>query len=70
MKSCSCKRFHIHSKACAGTSMVSLAQQVPFQALQMVGHIVHAVCPGKSKGDTVLTAVHDFEVHSQNLICC
>ena len=36
--------------------------QVPFQALQMVGHIVHAVCPGKSKGDTVFTAVHDFEV--------
>jgi protease I len=34
---------------------------VPFQALQMVGHIVHAVCPGKSAGDKVRTAVHDFE---------
>jgi protease I len=34
---------------------------VPFQALQMVGHDVHAVCPGKSKGDRVKTAVHDFE---------
>lgn len=34
---------------------------VPFQALQMVGHIVHAVCPNKSAGETVKTAVHDFE---------
>ena len=34
---------------------------VPFQALSMVGHIVHAVCPGKQSGDTVRTAIHDFE---------
>jgi protease I len=34
---------------------------VPFQALLMVGHIVHAVCPGKKAGQTVRTAVHDFE---------
>jgi protease I len=34
---------------------------VPFQALQMVGHEVHAVCPGKKLGDKVRTAVHDFE---------
>jgi len=34
---------------------------VPFQALLMVGHNVHAVCPGKTSGDTVRTAVHDFE---------
>lgn len=34
---------------------------VPFQALQMVGHTVHAVCPGKESGDTIKTAVHDFE---------
>lgn len=34
---------------------------VPFQALQMVGHTVHAVCPDKNEGDTVRTAVHDFE---------
>jgi protease I len=34
---------------------------VPFQALQMVGHTVHAVCPGKKAGDKVKTAVHDFE---------
>jgi protease I len=34
---------------------------VPFQALQMVGHTVHAVCPDKKAGDRVRTAVHDFE---------
>ncbi|MBD2310935.1 DJ-1/PfpI family protein [Desertifilum sp. FACHB-1129] len=34
---------------------------VPFQALQMVGHTVHAVCPDKQAGDTVRTAIHDFE---------
>lgn len=34
---------------------------VPFQALQMVGHTVHAVCPNKNSGETVRTAVHDFE---------
>lgn len=34
---------------------------VPFQALQMVGHTVAAVCPGKSAGQTVRTAIHDFE---------
>jgi protease I len=34
---------------------------VPFQALQMVGHTVHAVCPGKKAGQAVRTAVHDFE---------
>jgi protease I len=34
---------------------------VPFQALTMVGHAVHAVCPNKQVGQTVRTAVHDFE---------
>ncbi|MBS1873320.1 MAG: DJ-1/PfpI family protein [Acidobacteria bacterium] len=34
---------------------------VPFQALQMVGHTVDAVCPGKKAGDVVRTAIHDFE---------
>lgn len=34
---------------------------VPFQALQMVGHTVEAVCPDKKAGDQVRTAVHDFE---------
>src|SRR5512140_3010176 len=34
---------------------------VPFQALQAVGHTVHAVCPNKKAGETVRTAVHDFD---------
>jgi protease I len=34
---------------------------VPFQALQMVGHTVDAVCPGKKTRDFVRTAIHDFE---------
>jgi protease I len=34
---------------------------VPFQALQMVGHTVHTVCPGKKAGEKVRTAIHDFE---------
>jgi protease I len=34
---------------------------VPFQMLLMVGHNVHVVCPDKKKGDTVKTAIHDFE---------
>ena len=34
---------------------------VPFQALLMLGHEVHAVCPNKNAGDIIRTAVHDFE---------
>lgn len=34
---------------------------VPFQALTMVGHTVHAVCPGKKAGEKVRTSIHDFE---------
>lgn len=34
---------------------------VPFQALTMVGHTVHAACPGKKAGESVRTAIHDFE---------
>ena len=34
---------------------------VPFQALLMVGHHVHAVCPGRKSGERVRTAIHDFE---------
>ncbi len=36
---------------------------VPFQMLLMVGHTCHAVCPGKKSGDSVATAIHDFEGH-------
>lgn len=34
---------------------------VPYQMLLMVGHQVDAVCPDKQAGDTVATAIHDFE---------
>lgn len=34
---------------------------VPFQTLLAVGHSVDAVCPDKVAGDTVATAIHDFE---------
>jgi protease I len=34
---------------------------VPFQALQMAGFTVHAACPDKQAGETVRTAIHDFE---------
>jgi len=33
---------------------------VPFQALMMVGHSVHVVCPGKKAGEVVRTAIHDL----------
>ena len=36
---------------------------VPFQILQTAGLEVHAVCPGKVAGETVATAIHDFEGH-------
>jgi protease I len=45
----------------AGDFVEDYEVMVPFQALLMVGHTVHAVCPGKKAGQTVKTAVHDFE---------
>src|SRR5690606_32834646 len=34
---------------------------VPYQVLLTVGHTVHAVCPERKAGDSVATAIHDFE---------
>lgn len=34
---------------------------VPYQMLLMLGHQVDTVCPGKVAGETVATAIHDFE---------
>ena len=45
----------------AGDFVEDYEVMVPFQALQMVGHAVDAVCPGKKKGEQVRTAIHDFE---------
>lgn len=36
---------------------------VPFQILLATGHEVDAVCPDMAAGDTVATAIHDFEGH-------
>lgn len=33
---------------------------VPFQALQMVGHVVHVVCPNREDGEQIITAIHEF----------
>ena len=45
----------------AGDFVEDYEIMVPFQALLMIGHTVHAVCPGKQAGDKVRTAIHDFE---------
>ena len=45
----------------AGDYAEDLELMVPFQALQAVGFACHAVCPDKAKGDTLRTAVHDFD---------
>jgi protease I len=34
---------------------------VPFQFLTGLGYNVHAVCPDKKAGDSIATAIHDFE---------
>ena len=34
---------------------------VPLQILQTMGHHVDTVCPEKKPGDTVATAIHDFD---------
>ncbi len=45
----------------AGDFVEDYEIMVPFQALQAVGHTVHAVCPDKKAGDQIATAIHDFE---------
>jgi protease I len=45
----------------AGDYVEDYELMVPFQMLEMVGHQVHVVCPGKRSGDVVRTAIHDFE---------
>nr|WP_300309913.1 DJ-1/PfpI family protein [Halomonas sp.] len=45
----------------AGDFVEDYEVMVPFQALQAMGHRVDAVCPDKREGDTVKTAIHDFE---------
>ncbi|HEY4235520.1 MAG TPA: DJ-1/PfpI family protein [Lacipirellulaceae bacterium] len=47
----------------AGDFVEDYEVMVPFQTLLTVGHEVHGVCPGKKAGDSVATAIHDFEGH-------
>ena len=45
----------------AGDYVEDLELMVPFQALQAVGFACHVVCPDKSAGEKLRTAVHDFD---------
>ncbi|MEH6386691.1 DJ-1/PfpI family protein [Pseudomonas profundi] len=45
----------------AGDFTEDYETMVPFQALTMLGYQVDTVCPDKRAGDTVRTAIHDFE---------
>src|SRR6202165_2447144 len=64
-----CYSYRVSEAAMAKKSILMLVGDyvedyevmVPFQALLMVGHTVHAVCPGKKTGESVRTAIHDFE---------
>jgi len=47
--------------ALAGDYVEDYELMVPFQALLAVGHQVDVVCPGKKAGETIRTAIHDFE---------
>jgi len=45
----------------AGDFVEDYEIMVPFQTLLTVGVAVDAVCPDKASGDSVRTAIHDFE---------
>lgn len=45
----------------AGDFVEDYEIMVPFQALQAMGHTVDAICPDKAQGETIKTAIHDFE---------
>jgi len=45
----------------AGDFAEDYETMVPFQALRALGFTVDAVCPNKKAGDTIATAIHDFE---------
>ena len=47
----------------AGDFVEDYEIMVPFQMLHMLGYEVHAVCPDKRNGETIATAIHDFEGH-------
>ena len=51
----------LHGRDLAGDFVEDYEVMVPYQALTMVGHTVHVVCPNKKAGDQIKTAIHDFE---------
>ncbi len=50
-----------HVLLLAGDYVEDYEIMVPFQTLLTVGVDVDVVCPDKSAGDTIRTAIHDFE---------
>jgi len=45
----------------AGDYVEDYELMVAYQMLDMAGHTVHVVCPGKKAGDMLPTSIHDFE---------
>jgi protease I len=45
----------------AGDFVEDYELMVPYQALLMLDHHVDVACPGKRAGESVATAIHDFE---------
>jgi protease I len=45
----------------AGDYVEDYEIMVAVEALKMVGHTVHVVCPGKRAGEFIPTSIHDFE---------
>ncbi|MCG4252571.1 DJ-1/PfpI family protein [Acetobacter senegalensis] len=45
----------------AGDYVEDYEIMVPYQALLMLGYKVDVISPGKKAGDSVITAIHDFE---------
>ena len=45
----------------AGDFVEDYELMVAVEALTMVGHTVHTVCPGRKAGEFIPTSIHDFE---------
>ena len=45
----------------AGDFVEDYELMVATEALMMVGHTVHTVCPGRKSGEFIPTSIHDFE---------
>src|SRR5262249_28287096 len=45
----------------AGDFVEDYEIMVASEALMMVGHTVHTVCPGRKAGEFIPTSIHDFE---------